>query len=646
MASSSINEWWAAQYYTQSNGGKFWTGITASNNIYYNGDSSSFDGLSFSQWQAKYGADQSWIIGNPDLAARGTSPSSKSYGDNIDGLQPGSPAINAGANLENVGVGALDYDKGGLQRPTTGLWNLGAFQFVSGGTTTTSVPTTSTTSIPTTSTTSTPTTTSTVTTVSTTSTILTSTTTSTVLTTTSTSTTTTTIAQEENVAINVAPGSADAAEYAYIYYTMPGSNGTQYISTTPTSPTNSINVPQGTVIDSLLVLSNPGYLGLPWNFAGWTGSYVGSQPSATPGTVVTSPYSVSANFQQSISNTTTTSTSTSSSTTSSSTSTTTVQQGRTFAYVPISIVNSQSSPTPSPFQVMIKVNSAAYENYENGNLSNVEFLYPNGGAIQSWIQSGNSNTSTNTIYWLKLPNGIPANSNMIVDMGFATQGNSLFGNGNVGEAPQLSPVYAKYDNGANIFNFYDNFAGTSLNLNKWEPMASMGSVTADNKLLAFGPRAEGYAYALTKGSFAYPSVAEALETTNTGTLNILFAVSLSNSTQTGSLQGVSVSSNTLANGTYQFSIGLAGSVVREVSLPVTSSRTAQYQWARVRAYPPYGVMPSALFLPLQTTTVTPTTVTTVQTTTVATTSIPIGVKTNKSIIEQITQFLAKLGRSI
>jgi len=32
-----------------------------------------------------------------------------------------------------------------------------------------------------------------------------------------------------------------------------------------------------------------------------------------------------------------------------------------------------------------------------------------------------------------------------------------------GMAPYLSSTYAQYDNGGNVFNFYDNFKGTTLN---------------------------------------------------------------------------------------------------------------------------------------------------------------------------------------
>ncbi|MGC8648550.1 MAG: hypothetical protein ACP5SJ_03625, partial [Candidatus Micrarchaeia archaeon] len=65
-------------------------------------------------------------------------------------------------------------------------------------------------------------------------------------------------------------------------------------------------------------------------------------------------------------------------------------------YVPITITNSQSAATSNPFQQAITVNSLAYEQYESGNLQNIEFFYANGTIIPSWLESGNSNTSTST----------------------------------------------------------------------------------------------------------------------------------------------------------------------------------------------------------------------------------------------------------
>lgn len=130
--------------------------------------------------------------------------------------------------------------------------------------------------------------------------------------------------------------------------------------------------------------------------------------------------------------------------------------------VPINISNSQNSPTPAPFQQMVQVNTSSYASIEAPNLQNVEFLCTNGTVIPSWLESG-SNRSTDSIYWLKLPKGIQAASNLVIYMGFASTSTNLFDGTTVGENPQLSPTYGEYDNGANVFGFYDNFAGTTLN---------------------------------------------------------------------------------------------------------------------------------------------------------------------------------------
>lgn len=125
-------------------------------------------------------------------------------------------------------------------------------------------------------------------------------------------------------------------------------------------------------------------------------------------------------------------------------------------YAPITIQNTQTTATPAPFQQIITVNSLAYAPYEAGNLQNVEFFYPNGQVIPSWLESGNSNTSTSTVYWLKLANGIPASSTITVYIGFAPKSTNLLNKYITGEAPQLSPIYAEYDNGASVFLVYFN----------------------------------------------------------------------------------------------------------------------------------------------------------------------------------------------
>ncbi len=153
-------------------------------------------------------------------------------------------------------------------------------------------------------------------------------------------------------------------------------------------------------------------------------------------------------------------------------------------YVPITISNAQSSATPLNFQQMVTVDSATYSSYEASNLQNIEFFYANGIIINSWLESGNSNAASSTLYWLNIGPQIPASGSLTVYMGFASQSTNLFNTATTGEAPQLSPSYAEYDNGAGVFNFYDDFAGTTLS-SKWTPSSQL-SYYVDNGITVNG----------------------------------------------------------------------------------------------------------------------------------------------------------------
>lgn len=124
--------------------------------------------------------------------------------------------------------------------------------------------------------------------------------------------------------------------------------------------------------------------------------------------------------------------------------------------VPITISNVQATGTGVNFQQKLVIDSLEFYHYEASNLQNVEFFYQNGTIIPSWLESGNANNSAATIYWLKVANGVSAESSTTVFMGFSSLVTNLFNAINVGEAPQLSPIYGEYDDGANVFLAYFN----------------------------------------------------------------------------------------------------------------------------------------------------------------------------------------------
>jgi len=153
-------------------------------------------------------------------------------------------------------------------------------------------------------------------------------------------------------------------------------------------------------------------------------------------------------------------------------------------WVSVTLTNNQPVATPSPFQQMIQVESANYSQYEASNLQNIEFFNNNGMVISSWLESGDSNMSTDTIYWLNVPS-IPANSETTIYIGFASPSTNLFNNQTTGEAPQLSSLYGQYDSGTNVFPFYDNFAGNTLQ-SFWTPYVNGGAITVNNGLTIQG----------------------------------------------------------------------------------------------------------------------------------------------------------------
>lgn len=167
-------------------------------------------------------------------------------------------------------------------------------------------------------------------------------------------------------------------------------------------------------------------------------------------------------------------------------------------YVPVVISNPTSSPSPTNYPVNIIVDSQNYQAYEASNLQNVLFFDSSGTPLYSWLESGNSNTATNTGYAVLLPNQIPAGGGIQIYMGFESTSTNLLdpaiGLGKEGEAPQLSPTYAQYDNGAQVFpNFYQNFPGSSMPAG-WRAYGIQGpptSVSVSDGVIISDPASSG-----------------------------------------------------------------------------------------------------------------------------------------------------------
>ncbi len=143
---------------------------------------------------------------------------------------------------------------------------------------------------------------------------------------------------------------------------------------------------------------------------------------------------------------------------------TTVVPSGVVYYVPVTLTNSQSTAVSGGTQVSITVNWANYESHLDNPVDNYVFFNNAGTLLYSWLESGTAYTTTNALVWVQLyANGIPADSAVTIYLGFYGLGSSqLSASGHTGEFPTATGTYGQYDNGANVFSNYWNFAGTNL----------------------------------------------------------------------------------------------------------------------------------------------------------------------------------------
>ena len=310
-------------------------------------------------------------------------------------------------------------------------------------------------------------------------------------------------------------------------------------------------------------------------------------------------------------------------------------------YSQITLSSSWSSVNNGNVQQMVNLTTSSFSPYivYNKGFANFEYFYGNGTVIPAWIES---NSSGKLITWIKIKNTTVTNN---VYLGFASVSTNLLSNSGttgIGEAPQISPTYAQYDDGANVFNFYNNFAGTSTPTGLTDTTGSGGTITYDNGLtIALSGPAWG-TYVTTSSTFAVPTVVESLmNDTTMGGSSVALVVSTGSTLTSTSYAGMTQSSNfsfvyeynnggTSPNfpfptiGTVQtadhsfnlYSLGIAsggtlgfgdlnyaslsGTSSAETVSPFyiglqTTQGTANFKWLRTRAYPPNGVMPTATF---------------------------------------------------
>ena len=294
--------------------------------------------------------------------------------------------------------------------------------------------------------------------------------------------------------------------------------------------------------------------------------------------------------------------------------------------LPIKLYNNTGTATPIPFQQMITYDVSGNTNIRS-DCANVWFTLYDGSVLKSWLEA------VSGTWWIVIPNSIIANSSVVVYMNIGPATDVYFDGITIGCAPQLSATYGEYDNGANVFSFYDNFAGTTLK-SSWSEYSTVGTITVNNGLTLSGTGTdywglvnshivsvpnilECYSEQALSGSYGPiigtytgmqfeqrtpggSGVGWGSEGTSTGSAvggstftiggnsayNVLYLVSgyyvsshqslFTNYSTLQDTNTLTIGSSNLIIGTYQTS-------------------TAVFQWVRTRAYPPNGVMPYALF---------------------------------------------------
>jgi hypothetical protein len=271
------------------------------------------------------------------------------------------------------------------------------------------------------------------------------------------------------------------------------------------------------------------------------------------------------------------------------------------------------------------------------------------GQVGSTVAPTNTNPNS-LIYWLKIAGTISAGATQTVYMIFADRGTTVWDGTLTGIAPQWTATYGQYDNGASVFNFYTNFAGTSLP-SGWASSSSVivnnglsfsqGAVYTTSAVFSSLNNIEEAYYKLTSSSIyqfcgLIQSNTIAPQSSNGGSNNeILWITGTSTSTtyyayaSNGTIASYNIQSKVGSSftpsvntfyiiGTYMIPTGVGEMANYNTYLTANGimPNTNQYiilgfysgsnsgttsiipefvQWVRVRAYPPNGVMPAVQF---------------------------------------------------
>jgi len=112
---------------------------------------------------------------------------------------------------------------------------------------------------------------------------------------------------------------------------------------------------------------------------------------------------------------------------------------------------------------MLRADWASFASYLASNVGNVVFTDSSGAPLYAWCESSCSNTQTISNIWIRDDAQIPASGQQQIFMYiFPTSQIQYSSTGYWGAFPIITGTYGQFDNGPKVFDFYNNFNGSSL----------------------------------------------------------------------------------------------------------------------------------------------------------------------------------------
>lgn len=253
-----------------------------------------------------------------------------------------------------------------------------------------------------------------------------------------------------------------------------------------------------------------------------------------------------------------------------------------YGYVPITVTNNESSATSTNFQQLVTVDLSYYSSFLNADLSNTFFSSDTAGStvLNSWLESGNTYPFTSVNFWVVLPDGIAANSSATIYLQVDLSNANHFNTTTTGESPLLSSSYGEYDNGANVFNLYNNFAGTTLNPYLFVPSAA--SVSQNNGLtfsVATTDNQMNVTYEVQTISMPFLMISNVNYNPNTGGLtNYEFGIGIASGSGSAGGNPVPMMVGIIPNGG-DMQVSSQSTTYLSQSVPEGSSQFGAYLWS-------------------------------------------------------------------